>query len=225
MDTLKAEQLTGSKWRVLAIPFGGPGGEFHGRDFDGEFFTARTDIKEHWMKERPVVFHHAQDELLDDAELGTEDGLTKEKDGWWGTLWLDRSSQYWARVDAMLRAGKMFGSSGALGHFVRKDAKTGEILRWPHIEQTLTLTPANPLARITASKALEHFTSAGLPLDGLIKSFGESLDAFAADLRPDLPNLGEPTGDLSDGGDDAALARLASALDDLQQLITDHRPS
>jgi hypothetical protein len=198
MDALKAEQLTGSasKWRVLAIPFGGP---FKGgKDLDGEFFDAGTDIKHRWFRERPVMFHHGQDAEVKDAELGQQELDDEPSDeGWWSTVWLDRSNRYWQQVDALLRAGKMFGSSGALAHLVRKDHKTGHIDVWPHAEQTLTLTPANPYARITASKAVAD------------------LDALVADLRPDLS---EPAAAATDG-DDEAMARLATAIDELTQLI------
>lgn len=216
MDTMKAEQIGTHKWRVLAIPFGGP---FAGRDLDGEFFSPRTDIKDHWMKERPVVFHHGQDEVLEDSELGVETDLVKHDDGWWAQLWLNRSNRYWAQVDALLRAGKMFGSSGALAHFVRKDRESGEILRWPHIEQTLTPTPANPYSRVSASKALAHIDSAGIALDDTLKSVLADLDGLADDLRADLTPSGEPSGDLVDGGDAAAMKRLADALDMLERLL------
>src|SRR5689334_2178644 len=122
-DFLKAEQLSNAKWRVLAIPFGGP---FKGgKDSDDEYFSLRTDIKASWFKERPVLFHHGQDEVLKDADLGTEDDLELEDDGWWGKLWLDRSNRYFAQVNKLLAAGKMYGSSGALGHLVQK-ARDGE---------------------------------------------------------------------------------------------------
>jgi hypothetical protein len=218
MDAMKAEQIGSSKWRVLAIPFGGPFAG--GKDLDGEFFSARTDVKPRWFKERPVIYHHGGDEEAGDEDYGSQElDLEASKDGWWGTLWLNRSARYWAQVDAMLRAGKMFGSSGTIGHLVRKDRKSGEILVWPHVEQTLTPTPANPFARITATKALAGFDSAGIALDDPIKSVLASLDALADDLRPDLPTDGEPTGDLSDGGDAAAMTRLASALDSLEALL------
>jgi hypothetical protein len=190
MEPLKAEQLTTVKWRVLAIPFGGP---FKGgKDLDGEFFSPRTDIKPHWFKERPIIFHHGLDASVKDEEFGTEEMDEEAKnDGWWGTLWLDRqlaaSSRYWDKVNALLAAGKMYGSSGAIAHLVRKDRKTGEILVWPHAEQTLTLTPANPLARITASKAVPDWSAIG------------------ADLPPDLLGRGEPSGDLLTSGDEAAM--------------------
>jgi hypothetical protein len=188
MDFLKAEQLSNSKWRVLAIPFGGP---FKGRDLDGEYFSPRTDVKADWFRERPVMWNHGADEVIKDESLGTEDDLVAEKDGWWATVWLDRSNRYWQRVNALLAAGKVYGSSGALGHLVRK-ASDGEILVWPHIEQTLTPTPANPFARVMSAKAVDHFTSAGIavgPFEGL----------FA-----DLPDLGP---DLAPAGDDPATAQ------------------
>ena len=206
MDALKAEQITGSKWRVLAIPFRGP---FKGKDLDGEFFDRETDIKPHWFKARPVMFHHGQDATAKDEDYGEQElDAAPDADGWWGTVWLNRSARYWAEVDSMLRAGKMFGSSGAIAHLVRKDHKTGHIEVWPHAEQTLTPTPANPYARITAAKAIAGFTSAGI--------------AVPDDLLTDLSNGGEPSGDLLTGGDAAAMkrARLVARLAALDALAS-----
>lgn len=200
-DFLKAEQLTSVKWRVNAIPFGGP---FKGgKDFDGEYFSPETDVKPDWFPTRPVLWHHAQDEILKDTVLGTEDDLTKETDGWWATMWLDRSNRYWAEVSAMLAAGKAYGSSGALGHLVQK-AKDGHILVWPHIEQTITPTPANFYSRIVPAKAAEAFKYAGL------------------DARP-ITDLSEPTEELDhelpSGGDDLAIQRLSGEVARLEGLI------
>lgn len=190
MDALKAEQIGSSKWRVLAIPFGGPFKD--GKDLDGEFFSPRTDIKARWFKERPVIYQHGMDDDAGDEDYGVQEvDPEAAKDGWWGTVWLNRSARYWAQVDAMLRAGKMFGSSGALAHLVRKDHRSGEILVWPHAEQTLTPTPANPFARITAAKALAGFDTAGIVVPD--------------DLRHDLFTDGEPAGDLSADGESVAM--------------------
>ena len=213
MEALKAEQLTGSKWRLLAIPFGGP---FEGKDFDGEYFSANTDIKPHWFKARPVIFHHGQDAQAKDEDYGEQE-LDEEpsSDGWWSTVWLNRSARYAAQVDSMLRAGKMYGSSGAISHLVRKNQKTGEILVWPHAEQTLTPTPSNIFARITPAKAIAGFDSAGIAIGDEIKSLLADLDVPADDLRSDLP---EPAA-AATGGDDAAMKALASALDELEALL------
>jgi hypothetical protein len=211
MQTMKAEQLGTRKWRVLAIPFGGP--LAGGKDLDGEFFSPRTDIKAAWFKERPVIFDHGMDDALADEELGIQGELTKAEDGWWAEMQLNRSHRYWSMVDGLLRAGKMYGSSGALSHLVRKDRKTGEILVWPHIEQTLTPTPANPYARITTAKALSGFDSAGIAVDPAMRAILADLDTLAPDLPADLPSL-------DDGGDAAATKRLVSTLDTLEDLLT-----
>ncbi len=187
MQPLKAEQLSNAKWRVLAIPFGGP---LKGKDTDGEFFSIKTDIKPHWFDKRPVLFHHGQDEVIKDADIGDADDLTlDEKEGWWVTTWLNRSGEYFSRINALLSAGKMFGSSATMGHLAEVDRKTGEILKWPYVEQTFTPTPANLFSRLTPAKATSHFTSAGIAVP----------EWFTADL----PDLGH---DLPSGGDDLAMA-------------------
>jgi hypothetical protein len=206
MEPIKAEQLGSAKWRVLAIPFGGP---FQGgKDLDGEFFSRKTDIKADWFDRRPVLFHHGQDGTVKGETLGTEDDLELEEEGWWATVWLDRANQYWAQVTKLLAAGKMYGSSGALGHLVQKDHKSGEILVWPHIEQTLTPTPANPFSRVVPTKAFDHFKTAGIAVDGREASLLIGND-IPSDLGPDLPQ----------GGDDPALVALSASLDQLAEVL------
>ena len=207
MDFLKAESLGKNKWRVLAIPYGGP---FKGKDLDGEFFSARTDIKPDWFDRRPLVWHHNLDKTMDDAVLGTSDDLEQEDDGWWSTLWLDRSNRYWAEVEKLLNAGKLYGSSGSLPNFVRTDAKTGEILVWPYIEQTLTPTPANPYSRIVPAKAVAHFDEADIGLHPAVRGLLSDLESPEADLPADLPD---------EGGDAAAIQRLTGAVEHLEELV------
>jgi len=193
MEAMKAEQLGTAKWRVLAIPFGGP--LKGGKDLDYEYFSPRTDTKPHWFNERPVLFHHGKDSVIGDEDVGVEDELIKENDGWWARMWLDRQSRYFAQLDALIRAGKAFGSSGTMGHLVKR-APDGELRVWPHVEQTFTLTPINILSRITPSKALDDFTSAGIALPPEWSALAE-LDS-TTDLDLDLPT----------GGEDPARARL-----------------
>lgn len=192
MDFLKAEQLGSNKWRVLAIPFGG---EFKGgKDSDGEFFSLRTDVYGPYkgiLAERPVAFHHGGDPQLEGDSVGIQDDLElDEKLGWWGRLWLDRSHRYHAEIDALLRAGKMYGSSGSIPQFVKKNRQTGEILVWPHLEQTLTLTPANRRAVITPAKAIADYDSAGLATKSL-SALLPDLEGLTADLPTDLAPAGD----------------------------------
>src|SRR5678816_1457096 len=107
---LKAEQLGTAKWRVLAIPFGGP--LKGGKDTDFQFFSPRTDTKAHWFREHPVVFHHGKDATLGDEDVGIEDEIVKGLDGWWANLWLDRQSRYFVQIKGLIPAGKIDRSSG-----------------------------------------------------------------------------------------------------------------
>ncbi len=200
MDFLKAEHVRGSKWRVCALPFGGP---FKGRDLDGEYFSARTDPKPDWFRDRPVIFHHGGDTELKDAIVGTEEPIEKERDGWWADMWLDQQSRYFDRIEGMLEKGRLYGSSGSMPHLVKK-ASDGEILVWPHVEQTLTFTPINPFARITAAKAVGDFQSAGIELDPTLRAVFSHLEDVA-DLKADLSAGGDH---LSTDGDAAAKRRL-----------------
>lgn len=221
-DFLKAEQLTSSKWRVLAIPFGG---EFKGaKDLDGEFFTPNTDIKPDWFDRRPVIWHHGKDAHLKDSTLGVEDDLELGEEGWWATLWLDRGAKYRSQVESLLRAGKAYGSSGAIGHLVDIDRKTGEIKVWPHAEQTLTTAPINFLSRIVPAKAADAFKAAGIEVPDILSD----LDSPEADLPADLSTGGEATeltvADLSTGGDAAAKQeRLAGIANQFADILTELR--
>jgi hypothetical protein len=62
---------------------------------------------------------------------------------------------------------------------------------------------------MTAAKALAGFSLAGIALDDPIKSLIADLDALADDLRPDLPIVGDPSGDLATGGDAVAMTLRA----------------
>lgn len=183
MEPLKAEQLSSTKWRVLAIPFGGM---FKGgKDLDGEFFTPQTDIKADWFRERPVIIDHGRDSELQSDAIGVQDELVKSDEGWWGTVWLNRQARYFAQINSLMAAGKAYGSSGSMGHLVKfaRDAggrKTGEILVWPHVEQTITPVPINLLSRVVPAKAVDDFTSAGITL-------GADLETYLADKAGESP--------------------------------------
>jgi len=194
MDSLKAEQLSSRKWRICSLPYGGP--MKGGKDYDGEYFSPRTNPWADYYPERPALFQHAQDRVLKDSVIGIEDELHQEKDGWWGTLWLERGNQYLDQINSLIAAGKAWGSSGSVGHLVKK-AKDGELLVWPHIEQTITTVPRNHYSVIVASKAAADYAEAGIAFD-----------------------LGR---DLSSDGDDPAMARLNQALTDLESLLRDAR--
>jgi hypothetical protein len=222
MDFLKAEQLSAAKWRVLAIPYGGP--------FQGQGSRRRVLFQEHRHQARlvrpPAARLAPQPRQRDEGRPGHRHG--RRPRGGRRRLVGDGLARpqppLLAAGQRAPEAGKIYGSSGSLPNFVRTDAKTGEILVWPYIEQTLTPTPANPYSRVVAAKAVDHFDEARIGLSPALRGILSDLDSPTADLRPDLSTSGEPPvaqpgGDLGTGGDDAAIQRLVGAVAQLEELI------
>lgn len=193
MDFLKAERIGPNKFRVLAIPFGGP---LSGKDTDDQFFSRDTDIKPDWFTARPLLFHHGQDPTIKDEAIGYTDDLGLEDDGWWVTAWVNRTSRYWSQIETLMDRTKMFGSSGTLNYLAKINHKTGEILSWPFIEETFTPTPANFFSRLTPAKAVGIFDEAGIDLDPAMRG-----------LLSDLPSTADLPSDLASAGDEAARLR------------------
>jgi hypothetical protein len=206
MEYLKADRVGPNKFRVLAIPFGGP---MSGKDTDEQFFSRNTDIKPDWFSQRPLLFHHGQDHVVKDESIGFTDDLELEDDGWWVNAWVNRASQYWAQIDTLMDRAKMFGSSGTLNYLARIDHKTGEILKWPFVEETFTPTPANFFSTLVPAKAIDHFDAAGIELSPVARGLISDLESPSADL---------PT-DLAPAGDEAAIQRLAGQVARLEELI------
>jgi HK97 family phage major capsid protein len=57
-------------------------------------------------------------------------------------LQLEKAGRYWRVVEEMIGTGKAGLSSGTIGHLARREGKT--ITRWPIVEESITLTPAEP---------------------------------------------------------------------------------
>jgi hypothetical protein len=181
MPELKAQLIDDNHFKLLAIPYGG---QFDGRDFDGEFFTKRTDIKPDWFDQRPVLWHHGQDEHLGDRVIGQAVDLTEDEDGWWVDVWLRRGEKHAELVKQLSQKAPLYGSSGTIG-YLKKSAPDGEILVWPYVEQTLTLAPSNILSVSRPAKALiETFTSADIAVSPAIKALLTELEQLRTDLQP-----------------------------------------
>jgi cation transport regulator ChaB len=206
---VKATLLGDDHFRLLAIPFGGPIG---GRDLDGEYFTRRTDIKPDWFAERPVLWHHGQDDYMADTVIGKATDLTLEDDGWWVDVWIKHGEKRAELVRKLASKAPLYGSSGTIS-YLRKATKAGEILVWPYVEQTLTTSPQNNLSVAKPAKAwLDDFDSASIPVHDALKAILADLDNLGADLP--LTSL--------DGGDVAAKAgRVLSARNEqaLRELV------
>jgi hypothetical protein len=191
---------------ILAIPFGGP---FNGKDTDGEYFSAKTDLCADWFPtERPLLYHHGLDGATGVTAIGRVDSATarKEVDGWWVQAQLDESNAYFDSIAKLIAEGKLYASSGAMPHLVRR-GKGGELTRWPWVELSLTPSPANLFATVSTVEVEKHYKSAGLAFKaGAILAQGDDGDAPEGsyeDLIQDINRLlnmgrmfgGSPFGD------------------------------
>lgn len=190
---------------ILAVPFGGP---LDGRDLDGEYFSPRTDLCLSWFPaERPLLYDHGLDDALKADVIGRIDSATlrTDEDGHWVRAQLNRAHGYFRQVKQLIGADALGSSSGSVPHLARV-AKSGEILRWPWIEQSLTPTPANPYARVSVADASKHYEAALLEFDlpralkalaeGAVSSggalvspqYGSGAGAWSAAAINDLPD-------------------------------------
>lgn len=165
---------------ILAIPYGGP---LNGSDLQGERFTKSTDLCLDWFEERPLLYEHGLDETIKTSVVGRSRYDHEDEEGVWVKAQLDTSNKYFSAVKQLLDKGKLFASSGAMAHLVRKSA-AGDIERWPWIELTLTPQPVNPFATVDWAAAKSHFKSLGLDDDGL-DALKAKMDAAERNALPD----------------------------------------
>jgi hypothetical protein len=137
---------------VLGAPYGG---QYEGKDADGEFFSDRTDFMLDIGDRRPALYLHGRTprgsaainpELIGKAVMAKRDSA-----GVWFDVMLS-DNPLADRVWEAANAGTAKASSGAVNYLVRKDA-SGEILTWPLAELSVFDTgqgrqPANQLARV-----------------------------------------------------------------------------
>lgn len=141
----------------IFAPYGGP---LKGKDLQGEYFSQRTDFCDGWFKSRPILFHHGMDDSIKAVVIGHDIAYKALDNGRWLRAQLDKSMTYWNELAQLIKQGKVFFSSGAVPHLVEK-AVDGELLRWPWVETSLTVSPANPLAVINSFKAIDDLKAIG----------------------------------------------------------------
>jgi hypothetical protein len=221
-----ADWLAGKRARrLLAIPFYGdiPSADGKGRDLDGEYFDARTDIKPDWFTERPLDWHHSKDPtgLMNGVLLGKATNLAMESDGWWVDTWMQAGERRLKLVEELIsRGAPIRGSSWAYPNLVKR-GKAGHIDVWPYFVQTLSTSPQNNRSNFASAKAaLDLFPLSEIPLDERFRAL--------------LGSLGnpEPDPDLTTGEGWAKAGRVISskneqamqeAIDALQACLEDMR--
>lgn len=155
---------------------GGYGVVFGGTDLDGETFTAETDFMLDLVPVKPVFIDHSEDTFINSdgktiklagvtAPVGKVLEVTADDVGLYMKLQLEKAGRYWGVVEQMIGTGKAGLSSGTVGHLARRKGKT--ITRWPIVEESITLTPAEPrtvgIERLKALVALNPGLKAVIP--------------------------------------------------------------
>ena len=159
MDPVKFLKDSEDRIEGLAIPYGGPAS---GKDLDGEKFTASTDFALDWYPNgRPLLYDHGTDSELGVQVIGRQDTVKAIDSGMWIEAQLNRAHDYWDKVKELVSDGKLYFSSGSVGHLV-KTAADGTIKRWPWVENSLTPTPANPYATVGMKRAMAATKALGL---------------------------------------------------------------
>jgi len=154
-------------------PFGGPAA-LGGKDLQGEFFSAKTDWALEWFGDwqRPLLYQHGLDDAIKIEVVGRIK-VEKRAKGLWMQAQLDAAHEYHDEIASLVAAKALGASSGSLAHLVQRASKTGEILRWPLIEGSLTPTPANPDAQmgysVKSTDALAHLAVLGVAAPDAIK--------------------------------------------------------
>lgn len=192
MNELKAISSTESELRVgnyIAL--------FGGRDLTGEFFTKSTDFQSNYtdIGTLYVDFEHGRDsEKMGNSSanvLGIVDWKSAKTDdkGIFVERVLNRRAQYVQYLSELIDAGVVGTSSQAVGGQTVKKS-TGEIVKWPMMRDSLTLTPMEPRMIagnvLTAAKALAEIfpesKSLALATGGAVTEYGPQIELIS-DLK------------------------------------------
>jgi len=124
------------------------------KDLQGDYFTPATELWLDHYKSAPTLFHHGLDDTVGLAQIGRRITAKSDDTGVWVEDWIDKSNRYWAVVEPLLEAERLYYSPGSAPHLIKR-AKSGELLSFPVVEDTLTPMPAQyrlrPIEEIEAT--------------------------------------------------------------------------
>lgn len=116
------------------------------KDLDQEWFTPQTEEMTAVFKamgKLPYLYNHATDGALKTSLVGTIDVMAPDDTGLWYEAQLDQNNKYMSAIQKLVKQRALGTSSGTLPG-ARQVAKSGQILRWPIVEGSMTPTPADP---------------------------------------------------------------------------------
>jgi HK97 family phage major capsid protein len=194
-----------------AIVLGGYGVVFGGEDLEGETFTPTTDYMLDLVPVKPVYIDHSEDSFVTTdgktvklrgihEPVGRVTEVTADDTGLYMELQIEKANRYWSIVEAMVRTGKAGLSSGTIGHLARREGK--QITRWPLVEESITLTPAEP--RTVGLERLKSLAALNPTLKALIPEAADTAEDEATDgeeAAAEDQDLGaEPAGEQESAG-------------------------
>jgi hypothetical protein len=158
-----------------AAVIGGYGVVFGGFDLEGETFTPDTDFMLDLVPVKPVYIDHSEGTTIEvdgkavklagiSDPVGQIIEVTADDVGLYMQFQVEKANRYWSVVEQMIGTGKAGLSSGTIGHLARRAGKT--ITRWPIVEESITLTPAEP--RTVGIERLKHLTELNPGLEVII---------------------------------------------------------
>ena len=208
-------------------------GDEENRDLYKQFFTKSTDFCLDWYEQVPWLYHHGLHPSMGSMKIGAWDSFKVDDIGVFVEGERLKHHKYEEAVGILLDEGILFPSSGAAAHLVEAD-DNGQMLRWPIVEVSSTVSPAEyrmgPISAV-ATEALKSMYGGKqmAELNGLQKFFMRmAAAAGTADVADiDLESIGiktdppaaepdaEPAqSDVSDGSIDLNTA-LKAALEEL----------
>jgi hypothetical protein len=131
-----------------------------------DYFTKSTDLWLGRWADRPMLYHHGQDDATrDDPVIGVWTKAWADDAGVWMQGQLDKAHRYHAAIKELTRRGLLRISTDSAPHLVQRQAQpngTNEIKVWPVYAASLTPTAAEPRLLTAEIKALLALT--GVPI-------------------------------------------------------------
>ena len=165
-DYLTVKSLSPSRVGSYLCLWGSP----QEADIAGEWFSKNTQELTavfDGVGAIPAIYHHAIDDTLKSLVIGAVDTMKADDVGLWIEAQIKRRREYEKFIRPLIEQKALGWSSGTLPMARRVNKATGEILRWPIVEASLTPQPAEmrmahqwPIRNLKAA-----YTQAGLPID------------------------------------------------------------
>lgn len=184
--------------------YGGYGVVFGGVDFYGTTFTPDTDFMLDLVPRKLVMVEHGMASYVerDGAEYrleglpepaGSVVSVSPDDYGLYMELMVERGNQYQELVSELVATGKAGLSSSTAGALVIIDDDGRHIRRWPIIEESITMTPAEP--RTVAVERLRALAADVPPLQDALQEAGadDEIELVAGPAKADANGESEST--------------------------------